>query len=244
MAPPAASCPCPECGVDNAADHNYCKHCGTPLRAVDVERELGSGFAERLRDRCLGLLKADPDNAGAHFNLGLAYYHLGEIGNAIRAFQRTTQIEDAYPGVHFQLAVCHYRRGAMSDCATASRRALELNPASAPARYRLAMALFHLGRLDEASRAFEDTIRADNEYVIAWYHLGIIRERVDDVDGAIECFEKVVVANQHDASAHYHLGLGYKRQGLEGLAMSALAKALELDPSDTAAAAALQELQR
>jgi len=42
----------------------------------------------------------------------------------------------------------------------------------------------------------------------------------------------------------YHLGLGYKRLGLEGLAMSALAEALRLDPSDTAAAEELQSLQR
>ena len=69
--------PCPECGVENAADHNYCKHCGTPLREVNLERELGSGFAERTRDRCLQLLKADPENPSAHYNLGLAYYHLG-----------------------------------------------------------------------------------------------------------------------------------------------------------------------
>src|SRR4029077_12276552 len=88
MTAPAIAGPCPECGVDNAPDHNYCKHCGTPLRAIDVERELGTGFAERTRDRCLQLLKADPDNASAHYNLGLAYYHLSQIGNAIRCFER------------------------------------------------------------------------------------------------------------------------------------------------------------
>ena len=51
-------------------------------------------------------------------------------------------------------------------------------------------------------------------------------------------------ANPDDASAHYHLGLCYEHQGKDGLAISALSRALELDPSDTAAAAALQELQR
>jgi len=29
MSVPAVAGPCPECGVDNASDHNYCKHCGT-----------------------------------------------------------------------------------------------------------------------------------------------------------------------------------------------------------------------
>src|SRR5436309_5083092 len=170
--------PCPECGVENAPDHNYCKHCGSPLRAVDVERELGSGFAERTRDRCLQLLKADPENPGTHYNLGLAYYHLGQIGNAIRAFEKCVSLDDAYPGAHFQLAVCHYRRGAMGECVTASRRAIELNPRSAPARYRLAMALFHLGKLHDAAKAFEETLGADAEYVIACYQLGVIRERL------------------------------------------------------------------
>jgi uncharacterized OB-fold protein len=40
-----AAVPCPECGVENAADQNYCKHCGTPLREVDLERELGADLA-------------------------------------------------------------------------------------------------------------------------------------------------------------------------------------------------------
>jgi Tfp pilus assembly protein PilF len=44
--------------------------------------------------------------------------------------------------------------------------------------------------------------------------------------------------------ARYHLGVTYKRQGLDTLAMSALTEALKLDPSDTAAAGELQDLQR
>src|SRR5206468_8127683 len=108
MAAPAAGGPCPECGVENGADHNYCKHCGTPLRVLDVEREFGTGLAERTRDRCLQLLKADPENPSLHYNLGLSYNHLGQIGNAIRALDQAVRHDDAYPGAHFQLAVCHY----------------------------------------------------------------------------------------------------------------------------------------
>ena len=70
------------------------------------------------------------------------------------------------------------------------------------------------------------------------------RERQDDYDRAVACFERVVEANPDDASAHYHLGLCYERNGLDALAMSALTTALQLDPSDEAAASALQELQR
>src|SRR5215470_16626082 len=117
MAAPALAGACPECRVENAADHNYCKHCGAPLKALAIEHDLGRGTAERTRDRCLTLLKVDPDAAAVHYNLALAYYHLGSTGNAIRAFERAIECEDTYPGVHFQLAVCHYKRGAMAECA-------------------------------------------------------------------------------------------------------------------------------
>ena len=235
---------CPDCGVANAEDHNYCKHCGVPLRVASGDQELAATPAERMRDRYRALVEAYPQNATAHFNLGSAYYHLGEVGNAVRAFQRALQLDDDMPAAHFQLALCHYRRGAMAECVSESRRAIALNPYSAPAHFRLAIALFHLGKLDEAAQAFEATLGADHEYVIAWYHLGIIRERQDDYDASIACFEHVVGVRLDDASAHYHLGLAYERQGKDALAMSALTRALQLDPSDEAAASALQELQR
>src|SRR5262245_26494834 len=124
MAARAAGGPCSACGVDNAADHNFCKSCGTPLGLDERGGELNLNFAERMRDRCLELLKATPDNPRAHFDLGLAYYHLGQTGHATRAFERCIQLEDAYPAAHFQLALCHYRRGAMGECAAAARKAI------------------------------------------------------------------------------------------------------------------------
>src|SRR5262249_14262730 len=59
---------CPECGVGNAADHNYCKHCGLALRVGPSDRELTVSPAEGMRNRYLALVEAYPDNATAHFN--------------------------------------------------------------------------------------------------------------------------------------------------------------------------------
>ena len=64
------------------------------------------------------------------------------------------------------------------------------------------------------------------------------------IEAAVKCFERVVEANPGDTSAHYHLGLCYEHTGLDGLAITELSRALGLDPSDTAASSALQELQR
>ena len=149
------------------------------------------------------------------------------------------------PAAHFQLALCHYRRGAMAECVSESRRAIALNPFSAPAHFRLAIALFHLGKLEEAAQAFEATLGADHEYVIAWYHLGIIRERQDDYDGRRSRASSTSSRRTPTTRRRTITWASrYERQGLDALAMSALTRALQLDPSDEAAASALQELQR
>jgi hypothetical protein len=73
---------CPECKVANADDHNYCKHCGFPLRAHAVGRDLRMGSAEHARDRCLLIVKHNPDSPEAYFNLGMAYYH-SRVGSRV-----------------------------------------------------------------------------------------------------------------------------------------------------------------
>ena len=94
MATDGRPSPCSECGVENTADSNFCKRCGVPLGASGAKPH-SMGVAERTRDRCLDLLRANPDNARTHYELGLAYYHLGQAGNATRAFERVVALEDA-----------------------------------------------------------------------------------------------------------------------------------------------------
>ena len=128
---------CPECKVDNAADHNYCKHCGFPLQAHAVERDLRVGSAEKALERCQLVVQHAPNNAQAHFNLGQAYYHLGRLDEAVGAFQRAVDLDETLAHAHFQLAVTYYRGGRFAECADRCRKALQYNPASVPALYRL-----------------------------------------------------------------------------------------------------------
>jgi tetratricopeptide (TPR) repeat protein len=119
---------CPDCGVPNAADHNYCKHCGVALKVASSDRELAATPAERNLERYRALVDAYPDNATAHFNLGSSYYHLGQVGNAIRAFQRAVQLDDAMPAAHYHLGINYERHGLESLAMSALTRALQLDP--------------------------------------------------------------------------------------------------------------------
>jgi tetratricopeptide (TPR) repeat protein len=106
---------CPECKVENAADHNYCKHCGFPLQAHAVERDLRVGSVEKALDRCLLVVQHNPDSPQTYFNLGQAYYHLGRLDEAIEAFRHAVDLDDTLAHAHFQLAVTYYRRGRFAE---------------------------------------------------------------------------------------------------------------------------------
>jgi len=88
---------CPDCGVANAADHNYCKHCGVPLKVTAVEHEMAGSPAERMRDRYRALCDAYPDNAAAHFNLGRALARQGKGAEAAPHFDRAIQLRPKEP---------------------------------------------------------------------------------------------------------------------------------------------------
>ena len=151
MSAPAVAGPCPECGVDNAPDHNYCKHCGTPLRAIDVERDLSAGLAERTRDRCLAVLKSDPENPTLHHNLGLAYYHLGlasyhlgvirerqnDIEAAVRCFERVVAANPSDASAHYHLGVNYRRQGLEVLAMSSLAEALKLDPSDTAAAEEL-----------------------------------------------------------------------------------------------------------
>src|SRR5438034_4075586 len=117
------------------------------------------------RDRYRLLIERDPENPVGHFNLGLAFYHLGQLEEAIIEFQRTVALDETFASAYFQLATCYYRRGMAAECIEACQKALQYNPAAVPAKYRLAQSLFHLGRLHEALETFADVVKGDPGYV-------------------------------------------------------------------------------
>jgi tetratricopeptide (TPR) repeat protein len=82
----------------------------------------------------------------------------------------------------------------------------------------------------EAQKAFERSLSIQADYPSAILNLGIVRALRNDIQGAIALFQRAVSADPRSAAAFRYLGEAYlqNRQGTLGL--TALDKALELDP--------------
>ncbi len=90
-----------------------------------------------------------------YFNLGMAYADLGQMDNAIAAFQRATTLRPDNAENHFGLGLVAVSAGRLDLARQALTKAVDLDPRHWDARIELARLDLDLGRLEEARMQLE-----------------------------------------------------------------------------------------
>jgi tetratricopeptide (TPR) repeat protein len=146
------------------------------------------------------VLKHRPQDAGAHFNLGLAL-----IGNPAEKLDWS---------------------GAMAEF----RAALAAKPGYHEARRMLSECLLNTGDPAAAVGELEALLKTRPSYVQARFSLACALEAASDTDGAIGELRRVVQEKPDFAEAHATLGKLLGRIGQKQAAVAELEKALRLNP--------------
>ena len=116
------------------------------------------------------------DVPGAHYQLGLAHWHLGELEPARRAFRKELEFEppDAYS--LYYLGRIALAGGDTAEAVRHFERVLEIGTI-ADVRQRLSSGFLRLGRVDEAVSLLEETVRRWPEQSETHYLLGRAYQR-------------------------------------------------------------------
>jgi predicted CXXCH cytochrome family protein len=95
-----------------------------------------------------------PEDAGAHFNLGIAY---GAIGKAeeIQEYRRAIEINPDLPLAYLNLGAALYAKGETQEAIRIYRQGIDVNPLVASLHYSLGIALDQQGEHSEAARQIE-----------------------------------------------------------------------------------------
>jgi Flp pilus assembly protein TadD len=176
-------------------------------------------------------VRLEPQNALAHYGLGVAYSRKGENEQAIAAYREAIRLQPEHADAHYGLGVASGHLSQNEQAVTAYREAIRLNPGLADAHYNLGMIYARLRLEEQAIAAFREAIRLQPTDALAHYGLGVIYAKRGQNDQAMEVYREAIRLNPNHAEAYTGLGVIYSRTRQDDQAIEAYRQAVQLKPS-------------
>jgi tetratricopeptide (TPR) repeat protein len=186
-------------------------------------------------------LKLSPHYAYALHNMGLVMRRKKHYARAVRYFQQALRSQSDYPDVHLQLGLTYVDMGLLQRAQPELEAAVRMVPADADARNALGELYLEQGRVADALRQFQRAV-ALRPGVQGYLDLGIARLQNKDYSGAEQAFRRAASLGPQSFRARLILGLFYANRGRKAEAVRELRAALQLDPGNAQAGAALRGL--
>jgi tetratricopeptide (TPR) repeat protein len=184
-------------------------------------------------------IRGDPQNAVAHYGLGVAYARTGADDQAIAAYREAIRLQPANVDAYYGLGVASERKGHDAEAIAAFREVIQRRPDDAMAHYGVGVASERQGQDEQAINAYQEAIRLNPSLADAYFHLGMIYARGRQDERAIAAYREAIRLQPSYADAHYGLGLLYTKQGQNDQALQAYRQALRLQPNHANAYAGL-----
>lgn len=117
--------------------------------------------------------EAHPDNARAHYNLGLAHTRAGRMDSAAAAYRRALELDPTLAQAWVNLGGALLLKWDFKGAAEANEKALELNPGLVEAHFGLGQARLYLEQADEVVRCNRKVVELDPEHAAGHYYLAV-----------------------------------------------------------------------
>ena len=123
-------------------------------------QELQAGNDSEARATFEEALELDPDNAYAHYNLGLIAQNAGDDARAIKQYDAALKADGDFTSALYNKAILT-ETSDLEAAVELYRRALVVDPDLAVAHMRLGFALLHLGETEEAENHLATGVELD-----------------------------------------------------------------------------------
>jgi tetratricopeptide (TPR) repeat protein len=207
-----------------------------------IQAAIDAGNYEEAQADLQAVLEENPDNAEAHFKLGLVHFNMGQYDLAREHFQRSMALDpDRAAAVHHNLGVLAYQLGDMETALQEFQAALEEDPDDSDTHYQLGatylVQAFPMGApepddalLAKAEAEFERALELAPSKPEALVGLANIQMLQGDMQGAITLLEDAIEQNPTMREALFALGRAYLETGQVGKAKTTLEQFLETNP--------------
>ena len=179
----------------------------------------------------------------SHYNLGLAYYHIGQTEKAISAYQKALELEPNFADAYGGLGVIYWRSGNLNDAIRHCQKAIKIAPENIEFHKNLTRIYWQKGMYDAAAVGYRIILELNPSDENALHHLGLILLSKQEYHEAVSCFQKVLQTNPDNALTHGALGTAYYKLGEKDPAIHEFREVLRLDPGNQNAREMLDRLQ-
>ncbi|MBV6496993.1 MAG: tetratricopeptide repeat protein [Acidobacteria bacterium ACB1] len=147
---------------------------------------------EELLEAAEDEVRAHPDEAGAHYNLGVVLSDLDRTDEALREYQVAISLDPNYFPALYNLANHFVELERLEEAIELFNRAILVDGEFAPAHFMLGVAYFESGRFDDAVAATRQGLEVDPEDEKAYFNIAYWTYRRGDYSAAIARCDEVI----------------------------------------------------
>jgi arylsulfatase A-like enzyme/Flp pilus assembly protein TadD len=190
------------------------------------------------------VLKTDPADVKAHYNLGVCLSRLGKLDEATRELQAALAVSPIFAPALDELGSIALQKKDYNQARALFEHVLVLNPYDYNAHYNLGTLSALQGQWEAGERQLRQALSIDPANPEAHNALGDLYLKKGDLDKASSEFLESIRLRPKSASAHYNLGLVLQKQNKPNDAADEFRQALAIDPQFRAASDALSRLAK
>ncbi len=194
----------------------------TASRMSPKDREVLRGFAHRI----------DPNDAGAHNNLGVLYFNKGLWQEAVTAFTHALEIDSKMEVAQRNLEVAYHNTGYYDERVRELRETIRARPNDREARWELGRAFALLGEHEAAIPEFLAILAVRPHDVGAMSQLGLAEKASGRLGEAVRWFTEALTFDRESSLLHFYLGEALYNQGAFDGALESLRQAIRFNPDN------------
>lgn len=189
------------------------------------------------------ILKADPNNADAHFLLGMNMKETGDTARAINSFQKAVNINSDLIDGWINLGQLHESKG-HTVAGKYYETAVQVAGDNPLALHAKADFLSRTNDLNGAIGLYKQIQTIQPDYKEAWFNAGLIYLDLDSVAEAYRQFDKAVTVSPLNVRAYFYRGYCAEQTGNIEQARQDYRKALSFAPDYADAQAGLERVEK
>ena len=210
----------------------------SPSASTQVPDSLANAFAAYQRGDWVEAkrlsrqaLDRNPKWAGAWHLAGVIDLQIGQLADALTAFDAALSLQPANADAHSNRGLALHQLGRNAEAISSYDAALKIRPDAAQTHNNRGMALAELGDLDAAQLDYQRAIHLQPDYAAAHYNLGLLLLAGGQFQGAIASFDTSIGLSADHADSYASRGLALHGLKRYAQAVASYDKAISLQPA-------------